>query len=290
MWQLLNTTWSGVWIGCGYAVIGLGLVLTYRVSRVVNLAVGGVFVFAGMELVWLQAKGIPPVLALAAVTVSAMVLSAAQEVVVLQRVVKTTAGNQLLSTLGFAIALSGLTAVWFGRDPVTGRGLLPIGRLELGQLRLAWNSLAFVVGIVMVTALAWWLTTRWRTGRAASAGGYDPMGAQMIGLNVRGLRLAFMALVGMVTGFGAGMFVPLGVLDFSMGLRLTLFGFVAASVSGYRSIAGVLAGGIAFGVVDALGTAYVSSVFGTAITFTVLIAIALASQRLRERQEKLVTV
>ena len=50
---------------------------------------------------------------------------------------------------------------------------------------------------------------------------------------------------------------------------------------GYESVPGALLGGWLFGLVDAFGRAWVSSVFGEAVAFGALIAIILTARRLR---------
>ena len=283
--QFLNVTWSGIWIGCEYAVIGVALVLNFRAGRVVNLAVGEVFVFAFLLAAWLQEGGLSPLLAMLAAVVVGAALTGGQDYLLLQRLRRSTSATLLLATLGVSTLLSGIAVVVFGRDPTSGEGIVRDGTVAFGPVRTNWPTIVFVAAVVALIMFAWWSTSKTETGRAMAAAGHDAGAAAMLGINVPRLRLMATAGSGAMLGITGALFLPLGVLDFSLGLRLTLFGFVAAALAGYESVPGALIGGWTFGIVDALGTTYVSSTFGLFFTFSALIVIALATQRIRTDRE-----
>jgi branched-chain amino acid transport system permease protein len=290
MHRLLNVTWSGIWIGCEYAVLGVALVLNFRAGRVVNIAVGQVFVFAALLAATLQDDGFDPSVALVAATLAAGAVAGVQDRLLLQRLRRATPATLLLATVGFATLLSGLCVVLFGRDPISGAGIAPDGTTELGPWRTSWHALIFVVATVVTVGIVWLVIARTAAGRAMTAAGHDPGAAAMLGINVGLLRTGAVVTAGVLLGLAGALFLPLGVVDFSLGLRLTLFGFVAAAISGYESVPGALLGGWAFGIIDALGTAYLSSTFGLFFTFSALIVLAFVTQWVRSEREVFETV
>jgi len=288
--RFLNVTWSGVWIGCEYAAIGVALVVNFRAARVVNVAVGQVFVFTALLAAWLQADGTDPWVALLAALVVGGAITGGQDYLLLQRLRWATPATLLLATVGVSTLLSGAAVVFFGRDPISGKGVVSEGSFELGPWRTSWNTVLFVASVIVLVLALWWLSAKTDVGRATSAAGHDAGAAAMLGINVPLLRLTATAGSGVLLGVAGALFLPLGVLDFSLGLRLTLFGFVAAAISGYYSVPGALIGGLTFGVVDALGTAYLSSTFGLFFTFSALIIIAFATQWVRTERQVFETV
>ena len=54
-------------------------------------------------------------------------------------------------------------------------------------------------------------------------------------------------------------FGPLGVVDLNFGFNVMLLGFAAAVLGGFGSIGGVVAGGIAIGLVEQLLGGYVAA-------------------------------
>jgi branched-chain amino acid transport system permease protein len=101
----------------------------------------------------------------------------------------------------------------------------------------------------------------------------------MLGINVWRLRVLAMAFAGLSAGMGGVLFIPTGVLDFSLWLPFTLFGFVAAAVAGYHSFWWTFLASLGFGIVSEMGTAYISSVFSQAIAFGILAVAVLVGQR-----------
>lgn len=278
--KLLNVGWSGIWLGCQFAAIGLGLVLSFRAARVINLSLGALFVFTALLAATLQAKGWPASSAALLAVAVGLALSLAQEHFLLRRLEGVTPSILLLATLAVATTLSGLSAVFFGRDPLTGKGLVASGEMAVGGWHATWNSIVFV-GLITALALAVWLfAARSTWGKAMGAAGDDPGAARMLGIDIWRLRLTGLGLAGLVVSAAGVVSLPLNVVDFSLGLRFTLFGFVAAAALGYESAPGALIGGLVFGLLDAYGTAYVSSIFAQAITFGALIALVVAARRL----------
>lgn len=283
MAHFLNVVWSGLWLGSAYSALAVALVLSHRAARVVNMAVGALFVFAALLAQWLQSKGLAVGLAAVGGVLAAVALAIGQETLVLRRIAEAPAQTRLLGTLAVAIALSGVTAVLFGTGPVTGAGPAGTAAIRISGWRTNANALAIVVATLVGVLIVWRALQASRVGKAISAIGSDPGAAEMLGIDVWRWRRVAMAVAGLLAGGAGVLFVPLGVLDFSQGLNLTLYGFVAAAIAGYYGIVPALAAGWAFGVVSALGTAYVSSVFSQALTFGILAAAVLVGQRLSTR-------
>ncbi len=279
MVQLFNLVWSGIGLGCAYGFIAIGLVATFRAGRVVNVSVGGTFVFAGLLMAWLITRGWSVAYAVILSIIAATVVSVAQERFVLRRIVGASPKILLLGTLAVAIVLSGVCGVWFGRDPITAPGLGGSIRFDFGFWHTSLDAL-LLVGAGLALTLGGWITLeRTITGQAVTAVGADPGAAQMLGVNVWRLRHMAAAFTGVSAGVGGTLFVPLGVLDFNQGLSFTLYGFVAAAVAGYQSLWWTFLASIGFGIISELGTSYISSVFSQAVAFGILAVAVLVGQR-----------
>lgn len=276
--RLLNLVWAGIWLGSAYGAIAVGLVACFRSARLVNISVGAFFVLAGMLMQWLLGHGWAVGLAAVAAVLAAVVLSVVQERLILRPIAGSTPSILLLGTLAVSMTLSGVCAVWFGRDPVTGPGIGDGVAIEVGAWHTSLEAVLLVIGGIAVTAAGWWALEHSSMGRAITAVGADPGAAQMLGIDVWRLRLVAMIFAGLAAGIGGVLFVPLGILDFSQGLPFLLFGFVAASLAGFMSIPWTFAASLGFGIISSLGTGYISSVFAQAVSFGILAALVLASQ------------
>jgi len=90
----------------------------------------------------------------------------------------------------------------------------------------------------------------------------------------RMVALSFALSAGL--GALAGVVVtPLITTQFNIGLPFTLKGFAAAVIGGLGNIGGAIVGGLLLGVLEALSTAFVSSMYGDAVTYGILLVILL---------------
>jgi len=82
-------------------------------------------------------------------------------------------------------------------------------------------------------------------------------------------------LIGPALGGVAGLMVGLqyGQINFTMGWTYGMKAFTAAILGGIGNIPGAMLGGLILGVIEALGSAYISIAWKDAISFFVLILI-----------------
>ncbi len=111
-WQLVV---SGLSIGSLYAVVGLGIVLLYRTSRVLNFAHGDLAMVTTMiAYSLLTAAGIAFAGSVALTLLAAFAFGALFYFIVLRPVKEATLLGQIITTAGFALVLSGAAVVIWG--------------------------------------------------------------------------------------------------------------------------------------------------------------------------------
>ncbi len=150
------TTW-GI-----YALLGMGIVLIYRTSRILNIAGGQLAMFVGYVAATLILNGYPFVLALPAGLVTAMALGFVVFWLMLRRVMGEPPYIGLMVTVGLATMLNGFMVVLFGGGMVAVPTGLP-GFTQIGSLRLptpdvvaaigAWLGIAVIAIVYHVTNL-----------------------------------------------------------------------------------------------------------------------------------------
>lgn len=283
--RFINVVWSGIWLGAAYGLIAVGLAASFRAARVVNLTVGAFFVVAALLAAWLADQGVGIAAGALLAIAFVIALSLVQERLILRRIATAPPKILLLGTLAATVGLTGVCGVWFGRDPITGSGFGGDHTVVLGAWHTTLNAVVLVVVGVVLAVGGWLAFERTATGRAIAAAGIDPGAAEMLGIDVWRLRAVAMGFAGLAGGLGGVLFLPLGVLDFSQALPMTLFGFVAAAIAGFRSIGLAFLAAVLFGVISALGTAYISSVFSQAVAFGLLAVVLLLAQHVSALKE-----
>ena len=247
----------GLGVGAVFALLGVGVVLVYRASGVLNFAhasMGVAAAYVNFELI--ERFDMPVGFALAFAVVFGALLG-----VVVHRAVFVPLANasqvvKLLASFGLAGVLQGLIGLlWtgWGTPSTFGHSLFAIDRgLHLGGAVVAWQRVALVVvGTVLSVGVAL-LLSRSEFGVQVRALAQNRMAARLAGIDDRRIEIQTWALAG-ATAAVAGVFVvPFGALS-----PLALSGFqlkalAAALVGGFASLPAVLAGGLSLGVVQEL--------------------------------------
>ncbi|MFS8581432.1 MAG: hypothetical protein FWJ61_01185, partial [Limnochordales bacterium] len=111
-WQLVL---SGLSIGSLYAVVGLGIVLLYRTSRVLNFAHGDLAMVTTMiAYSLLTSAGVVFAGSVALTLLAAFALGSLFYFIVIRPVKEATLLGQIITTAGFALVLGGAAVVIWG--------------------------------------------------------------------------------------------------------------------------------------------------------------------------------
>jgi branched-chain amino acid transport system permease protein len=145
-----------------YALLGMGIVLVYRTSRILNIAGGELAIFIGYLVATAIEHGMPFPLAAPVGMVAAMALGLGIFWLAIRRVMGEPPHVGLMLTVGLATILNGLMIVLFGGGMIAiPSGLSPF--VTIGSLRLptpdvvaavgAWLSIAAIALIYRLTNL-----------------------------------------------------------------------------------------------------------------------------------------
>ena len=87
---------------------------------------------------------------------------------------------------------------------------------------------------------------------------------------VRSMLLASWVAASVLTGVAGLLLGPLWFADVGMGDPIALKAFAAAIIGGFGSISGALVGGVAVGLTEILGAAYLTSTYKDALVFLIM--------------------
>jgi len=274
--QLAQYVASGLVVGGVYALIGLGFVIVYRVTRVINFAQGE-FVMLGALL---TAAGRSLALPTAAAFGLAVVLGAAAGALLeragIHPVRRAPAMAALIVTIGASIAIRGAALAAWGTDPYALEPFSagpPLRVLGASVVRQGCWVLA-VAGAVFLGL--WLFFTRTYAGTAVTACAVNPRGARLMGIRVERVWLLAFALSGALGATAGAVIAPITYATYDMGLMLGLKGFVAAVLGGLVSPPGAIAGGFLLGLLESLSAGLLSSGYKDAVAFVVLILLLFA--------------
>ncbi len=267
---------SGITNGFVYALIGVGMAIIFKGTRIVNAMQGEFAVIGALVAVFaLKALGLPYALAIAGGIAAGAASGLAIDVLFVRPMLRRGAGEEsfLLLTIGLAFALSAAALYFGGRDSHLLPALGGEGVVELFGATTPVHALSLIgIAVLLVGALRLFYTGT-LTGLAMTAASLDPDGATTTGINVRRMRTYTFLLGG---GFGAiaGVLVtPLLSMNYQMGIGLTLKGFAAAILGGLGNPLGAVAGGLLLGLAESLAVVGFPSGYRDVIALSILIVI-----------------
>jgi branched-chain amino acid transport system permease protein len=267
---------TGLGLGSMYGLLALGFHVTWAVSNTVNFSQGSaMMVGAVLAYFAIMVWGWPVVLGIPAALVGCALLGLAIERFAVRPFVRRGSDAWLMATVAVGIVLDNLALFTFGKEP---RSLaLPHARdqVELfGVGVFAIQLLIPLAGLGVAYALHQ-LSRRTLLGRAWLATAQNPDAARLMGIDTgRAIAVAF-ALSAAFAGLAGILIAPLFNVSGDMGTLFGIKAFAAAILGGIGSAWGVVVAGLIYGVIEALITALLGSVYTNILTFA-LIIVALA--------------
>ena len=260
MREFLQLVVVGLSTGSAFALVGIGMVLIYRTTSIINFAQGAFAVFGGLFTVGLV-DDLPTALAAAIAVAAAAVLGAAMGFVAVGFRRRTTPLASLIITLGLALLASSLNLLAFGDRPHTYPTFF----------RRAWDvggvlvqpQYAIVFGVTLISALLLTMgLQRTIAGQALVACADSRRAAELVGINVRAVAVAAFAVSAALSALGWALLTPVDPVNYDSDVRIAVNGFAAAAFGGLVSIRLAFVGGLALGVAEQLVVGYADRIPG----------------------------
>jgi branched-chain amino acid transport system permease protein len=260
---LLQLLFTGLGIGCIYALVALGFVLLIRAAGVVNFGQGEfAMVGAYIMAVLFSLLGIPYFLALPV----AVVLMACFGVLFAGAVywpLRFRGGLPvIISTIGASILLENLVLVLYGPTPTT----------LVGPVFMDSQYLSIIVITLALVGLQYVVFEKTLLGKKLQATSQDKEMASLLGIPVALMILFTFAYSAVLGGLAGILVAPLLFVSIGIGPLVALKAFAANIIGGYGSIPGAILGGISLGIIETLGAAYISVPYKDAFAFLALLA------------------
>jgi branched-chain amino acid transport system permease protein len=271
--QWLQFVASGVTSGAIYALVALGFSIIYNASGAINFAQGEFVMIGGMSAVTLVAAGLPMPVVVPLAALTAVMVALLLEKLAIEPARKASTVTLIIITIGASLLLRGLAQlVWDKRihslPAFSGDAPLQfMGATVLPQSLWVLGGAALAVG-----ALSWFFG-RTLFGKAMLATSYNPLAAQLVGINTRTVLFVSFGLAGMLGALAGVLIAPITFTSYDSGIMLGLKGFAAAMLGGLGSFNGAVLGGLLLGLAEALGAGFVSSAYKDVIAFVVLLAV-----------------
>ena len=269
---------AGLVIGVIYSLMALGITFIYSIMKMINWAMGEFFMigsYVQYVLIVTVFGGARWWLALPVAMGSVFVLGLVIQRVLLRPMyvgmIERRDEYATIVTIALMIFFRNLAIVLGGPNqyappdyarPVT-LGTLPLS----GNRFVALIGTAVLLGLFLIVIKTTWI------GRALRGAAQNRVGIQTAGVDV--LRLDMVAFgVGVALAAGAGALLAPDFLVYPENGSISTFkGFEIIVIGGLGSIAGSLVGGLLLGVIEALGSVFLSAAYKDLYGFLLLIVL-----------------
>jgi len=277
---LAQTLIAGVMIGVIYALMALGITFIYSIVKMINWAMGEFYMIGSFVQYGLVVYFLGPDLWWVAVPLSAatvFLLGILLEPILIKpmftRGIERRDDYATVVTIALLLLLRNLATALGGpyqRNPGSTLPTVMIGPLPESGARFA----AFLCTLATL-ALFYVLMKRTWLGLALRAAAQSRIGAETAGVDILRLDQAAFGIGVALAAVAGALLAPVFFVFPTNGIVTTVKGFEIIVIGGLGSIPGALVAGVLLGVVESLGTAFISSPYQNAYGFLLVLLVLL---------------
>lgn len=270
--MLASAIISGIGLGSMYGLIALGFHITYVVSNTVNFAQGSAMMLgAVLGYTFGVRYGWPMPLAIVTALIVCALFGLVVERILVRPFVSRRSDAWLMATVAAGIVMDNAVLFTFGKEPRGFPSVLASSPIQIfGAGVYPLQLLIPLVGLGAALALHVILHNT-RRGKTLLAVVQNPDAARLMGINVhRTIAMSF-ALSTALAGLAGILIAPLFSVSSDMGTLFGIKAFAVAILGGMGSAWGVVIAGIAYGLIEALVTSYLGSVYTQIVVFSIVI-------------------
>jgi branched-chain amino acid transport system permease protein len=271
--MFLQVLVSGITAGSLYALIALGFVLIYRATEIVNFAQGEVVMIgAYFALLFYVDMHLPYYLSFLLAGVSAFLVGMIINNLVCRPLMGAKHLAVVMATFALSFLMRSIIRIIWGSQYYSFPTPFPETPYKVGRVIISPQNLwiAFIsLGIMLFFYLFFRFT---KTGKSMFATAQNPEAASLMGVSI---QRVYTMIWGISCAMGAAsgiLIAPLYAISPYMGI-ISIKAFTAAVLGGFNSLPGSVIGGLLLGVIENLGSFYISSAYKDILSFLVLIAV-----------------
>jgi branched-chain amino acid transport system permease protein len=267
-------------IGVLYALMALGITFIYSIVKMINWAMGEFYMIGSYAQYLLIVYWLGPDLWWVAVPLAGFavfVIGIVLEPILIKPMftsgIERRDDYATVVTIALLLLLRNLATGLSGpyqRTPGSNLPTVMIGDLPVSGARAA----AFVCALAALVLFYLLLKKTW-IGLALRASAQSRVGVQTAGVNVLRLDQVAFGIGVALAGIAGALLAPVFLVFPTNGIVTTVKGFEIIVIGGLGSLPGALIAGIMLGVVESLGTAFISSPYQNAYGFLLVIVVLL---------------
>jgi branched-chain amino acid transport system permease protein len=275
---LLQLVLNGLVIGSIYALVGLGFVVIYKSSSILNFAQGEFLMLGAYVCVAIFTTYHVPFWAAFVLTlVFSAVLGILMERVLLRPMIGEPVISVIMLTLGLASVLKAVVQGIWGTETVPYPPVFPTAPVMVGPLPVSQGYLYSMASVALLLVLFSIFFKFTRAGIAMRATAFSQQVALSMGISVKRIFALSWSIAAVVSAVGG---VLLGGVRGGVDGAFAFFGLKVIPVvilGGLDSVIGAVVAGVIMGILENLAGGYLDPIFGGGVKevapFIALVAI-----------------
>lgn len=271
---LLQFLIGGISVGCVYGLVGIGYSVLFNASAIINFAQGAFVMLGGMlTYVFFSLAGFPLPVAILCAIVAVGILGLVIDYSVIRPLRRRDASIfiLILATLACQILIENATLHLVDDKPHSFPYFTPGPPVKIFDAAISLQDF-WVIGVsILLLILLNYLYRHTKFGRGMLACAINPDVSRILGINVERLVAAAFVLSAVLGAIGGILITPARYTAFFVGIPYAVSGFIAAIIGGLGNPLGAFAGGIALGVLQAVGVVFFDAGYKNVVAFTVLL-------------------
>jgi ABC-type branched-subunit amino acid transport system permease subunit len=259
----------GLGAGSVYALLGLGMVLKYRSTGVIDFAQGAVAMFGAYVFVGLHGKGVleapwivlphefqvtstgmPVFPALLVTLVYGTVLGLIVFYLVYRPLLRAAPLTKVCASVGVMLALEAIAVLNFGTTAQSAPPILPSTAIRMGGIAFPSDRI-YLAGIVIIAAAALAAVYRFsRFGLATRAGAENETGAALIGISSTGIAARNWTIATLLATLSGVLITPISSLDPTSYTLFVVPALGAVLIGQFRNFWWTAAAGLGLGILQ----------------------------------------
>lgn len=259
MSNFLQYLWIGLGNGATYALVGLGLVVIFRSTGLLNFAQGEMATFATFIAWSCTRAGLPLWLSVIISMAGGFVLGA-----LLHQTLLRPLGDPhkkplatVIVTIGIFLGLNSLAKLIWDSDTKELPSLFGKGEWSIGGVSIRYQDAGNLALLAVVAFVFWLLFTKTKLGLAMRAVASNSESAALTGIPVNMVLMMGWGLAGSVGALAGVSAAPDLGLDPNLMILTLVFGFASIALGGFDSLVGAIVGGLVVGVLTSVVPQYV---------------------------------
>jgi branched-chain amino acid transport system permease protein len=264
---------SGITLGSLYALVGLGFVVIYRATKVVNFAQGEMLMLGAILALYFHSDlRLPYIIAFLLAVVLCALFGVALERIAYRPLLNAPVVTLILATVAVGQMIKAGVRILRGSEVSRFPSILSAEPFTVAGVSMTPLSHSIITISLMLVAAFMLFFRKTKLGKSMEATSENRDAALLVGISINRTFSLVWALGSALAAAAGILLAPLIIITPDMG-TIGIKGFIGAILGGFTSIPGAIAGCFLLGIIENLGGVYIASSMKDVISFCALLLI-----------------